>query len=112
MKSRSLATSYGAAKYVKNLRLIQRKTGWLYSAEKIVEYLNRVSCSNEHENIYLFDYRTAISDAIGKALDIDFTNKRLQTFYPWVLQPVFCPLCCKSQDINTQLHFHLVTGFA
>lgn len=60
------------------MRLIQRKTGWLYSAEKIVECLNRISCSNEHENIYLFDYRTEISDAIGKALDIDFTNKRLR----------------------------------
>jgi len=60
------------------MRLIQHKTGRMYSAEKIVECLNRISCSNEHENIYLFDYRTEISDAIGKALDIDFTNKRLR----------------------------------
>jgi transposase len=60
------------------MRIIQKKTGKLYSAEKIVECLNRISCSNEHENIYLFDYRSEISDAIGKALDIDFTNKRLR----------------------------------
>ena len=59
------------------MRIIQRKTGKLYSAEKIVECLNKISCSNEHENIYLFDYRSEISDAIGKALGIDFTNKRL-----------------------------------
>ena len=59
------------------MRIIQRKTDKLYSAEKIVECLNKISCSNEHENIYLFDYRSEISDAIGKALGIDFTNKRL-----------------------------------
>ena len=60
------------------MRIIQRKTGRLYSAERIVECLNRISCSNEHENIYLFDYRSEISDAIGQALGIDFTNKRLR----------------------------------
>jgi len=60
------------------MRLIQKKTGKLYSAEKIVECLNRISCSNEYENIYLFDYRSEVSDAIGEALGIDFTNKRLR----------------------------------
>lgn len=60
------------------MRIIQKKTGKLYSAEKIVECLNRISCSNEHENVYLFDYRSEISDAIGNALGIDFTNKRLR----------------------------------
>lgn len=60
------------------IRIIQKKTGKFYSAEKIVECLNRISCSNEHENIYLFDYRSEISDAIGEALGIDFTNKRLR----------------------------------
>ena len=60
------------------MRLIQRKTGKIYSAEKIVECLNKISCSNEHENIYLFDYRSEISDAIGESLGIDFTNKRLR----------------------------------
>ena len=59
------------------MRIIQMKTAKLYSAEKIVECLNRISCSNEHENVYLFDYRSEISDAIGQALGIDFTNKRL-----------------------------------
>ena len=60
------------------IRIIQKKTNKLYSAEKIVECLNKISCSNEHENIYLFDYRSEISDAIGEALGIDFTNKRLR----------------------------------
>lgn len=60
------------------MRIIQRKTRNVYSAEQIIECLNRISCSNEHENIYLFDYRSEISDAIGEALGIDFTNKRLR----------------------------------
>jgi len=60
------------------MRIIQQKTGKLYSAEKIVQCLNKISCSNEYENIYLFDYRSEVSDAIGKALKIDFTNKRLR----------------------------------
>lgn len=60
------------------LRILQKKTGRAYSAEKIIECLNRIAGSNEQENIYLFDYRSEISDAIGKALDIDFTPKRLR----------------------------------
>jgi transposase len=60
------------------MRIIQKKTGKLYSAEKIVECLNKISCSNEYENIYLFDYRSELSDTIGKTLEIDFTNKRLR----------------------------------
>ncbi|MDD4261707.1 MAG: IS1634 family transposase [Syntrophaceticus schinkii] len=60
------------------MRIIQKKTGKRYSAEKIVECLKRISCSNEHENVYLFDYRSEISDAIGQALGIDFTKKRLR----------------------------------
>jgi transposase len=60
------------------MRIIQKKTGKLYSAERIVDCLNRISCSNEYENIYLFDYRSELSDAIGEALGIDFSNKRLR----------------------------------
>ena len=59
------------------MRIIQMKTAKLYSAEKIVECLNRISCSSEHENVYLFDYRSEVSDAIGQALGINFMNKRL-----------------------------------
>jgi hypothetical protein len=59
------------------IRIMQKKTGGRYSAERIVECLKRISCSNEDGNVYLFDYRSEISDAIGKALGIDFTSKRL-----------------------------------
>jgi len=60
------------------IRLIQKLTNRRYSAEKIVECLNKIACSNEQDNLYLFDYRSEISDAIGCALGIDFTRKRLQ----------------------------------
>jgi hypothetical protein len=46
-----------------------QKTSKLYSAEKIVECLNRISCSNKDENIYLFDYRSEVSDARGSSLE-------------------------------------------
>jgi transposase len=59
-------------------RLLQKQTGSLYSCDKIMDCLNKISCSLEHENIYLFDYRSDISDAIGNALGIDFTKKRLR----------------------------------
>ncbi|MBM3700870.1 MAG: IS1634 family transposase [Actinobacteria bacterium] len=60
------------------IRIIQKRTGRAYSAEKIVSCLNNISCSNEQDNIYLFDYRSRISDDIGAALGIDFTKKRLR----------------------------------
>lgn len=60
------------------IRLIQKKTERRYSVAKIVECLNRIACSNEQDNLYLFDYRSEISDVIGDALGIDFTRKRLR----------------------------------
>ena len=60
------------------IRLIQKKTGRRYSPKKIIGCINSISCSNEQDNLYLFDYRREISDAIGKALGIDFTKKRLR----------------------------------
>ena len=59
------------------IRLMGKKTGRKYSAEKIISCLNNISCSNEQDNLYLFDYRSKISDDIGDALGIDFTRKRL-----------------------------------
>ena len=60
------------------IRLIQKKMDRRYSAEKIIECLNKIACSNEQDNLYLFDYRSEISDAIGNVLGIDFTRKRLR----------------------------------
>jgi transposase len=60
------------------IRLIQKKTDRQYSTERIIECLNEIACSNEQDNLYLFDYRSEISDAIGDELGIDFTLKRLR----------------------------------
>jgi hypothetical protein len=60
------------------LRLLQKQTERRFSCDRIVDCLKRISCSREQENIYLFNYRSEISDAIGKALGIDFSKKRLR----------------------------------
>jgi len=60
------------------IRLIQKKVHHRFSTEKILACLNNIACSNEQENLYLFDYRSEISDALGDALGIDFTKKRLR----------------------------------
>lgn len=60
------------------MRLIQKKTDYKFTPEQITTCLNSISCSLEHENIYLFDYRSTISDEIGNAFGIDFTKKRLR----------------------------------
>jgi transposase len=60
------------------IRLIQKNIGQRYSAERVIECLNKISCSNEQDNLYLFDYRSELSDDIGDALGIDFTHKRLK----------------------------------
>lgn len=59
------------------IRLIQKKTDYKYTPEQIISCLKKISCSLEEENVYLFDYRSIISDEIGNAFGIDFTNKRL-----------------------------------
>ena len=58
------------------LRILQKKTGRQFSTEAIIKCLNRISCSLEQDNIYLFDYRTEISNAIGEAINVDFSKKR------------------------------------
>ena len=60
------------------LRLIQKKTDYKFTPEQIITCLNNISCSLEHTNLYMFDYRSNISDYIGKVFDIDFTKKRLR----------------------------------
>jgi transposase len=59
------------------IRIMQKQTGKNYSAEEIIDCLNRIQCMHESENIYLFGYRSTISDALGTAFGIDFSRKRL-----------------------------------
>ncbi|MCD6322588.1 MAG: transposase [Clostridiales bacterium] len=60
------------------IRLIQKKMNRKYTTAAIIDCLKKISCSNEYENLYLFDYRSEISDAIGEMLGVDFTYKRLR----------------------------------
>jgi hypothetical protein len=49
-----------------------------YPNSRIFPYAaGSIFCSHENDNLYLFDYRSYISDEIGKVFDIDFTKKRL-----------------------------------
>jgi transposase len=59
------------------LRIIQKKIDRQYSSAKIIECLCKIECINEDENIYLFGYRSQISDLLGKIFGIDFSKKRL-----------------------------------
>ena len=61
------------------LRLLQMKISHAYSTEKIIYALNRISGSLLQENLYMFDYRGEITEAIGAATGIDFTKKYLRT---------------------------------
>jgi len=60
------------------LRLIQKKTNYMFTPEQIATCLKNISCSLEHQNTYLFDYRSNISDEIGKAFSINFNKRRLR----------------------------------
>jgi transposase len=60
------------------LRLIQKITNYNFTPEQIITCLNNISCSLEHTNLYMFDYRSDISNSIGEAFGIDFTKKRLR----------------------------------
>jgi len=59
------------------VRLIQKRTGHKHSSEELIETINNLSCSYEGENLFLFDYRSDISDHLGEAFSIDFTQMRL-----------------------------------
>jgi transposase len=59
------------------VRLIQKRTGYKYSSERLLETMNNISCSHEGGNLFLFDHRCEISDSLGKAFNLDFTKQRL-----------------------------------
>jgi len=59
------------------MRLMQKRTEFRHSPAKLIEAMNNISCSHESENLYLFDYRSDVSDDLGKALGFDFIKQRL-----------------------------------
>jgi transposase len=59
------------------LRLIEKRIGREYPVGQVLEAMKNICCSPETENLFLFDYRTDVTDALGSAFGIDFTRKRL-----------------------------------
>jgi len=59
------------------VRLIQKRTGYVFSVEDLIETMNAISCSHEGGNLYLFDHQSGAAEALGKAFGIDFTMLRL-----------------------------------
>ena len=59
------------------IRLVEKKTDYQFTPEQTIYCLQRISCVHEEENIYLFAYRNEMTDAIGRAFNIDFSRKRL-----------------------------------
>jgi transposase len=59
------------------LRLIQKRLGGKYSTAVIIDALKNITCSPEAKNLFLFDYRTDVTDAIGNVMGFDFAKKRL-----------------------------------
>ena len=53
-------------------RLLEKKMDYAFPLSRIIDTMNKISCSLEDENLYLFDYRNEISDAIG----VNFSQKR------------------------------------
>ena len=59
------------------VRILQKRTGYKHSPAKLSEALNNISCPNEGGNLFLFDYRSDVSDDLGVAFSIDFSRQRL-----------------------------------
>jgi len=59
------------------MRLIQKRVNRQYSPEKIIQCLNSIECMYETENIFLFNYRSPLSQLLGDTFDINFCKKRL-----------------------------------
>jgi transposase len=58
------------------VRLIQKGVGYKHSPAKLIDAMNSISCSHESENLFLFDYRSDVSDDLGEAFGFDFSKKR------------------------------------
>lgn len=59
------------------LRLLELRMGNRFSVSQIVNSLERASCSHLEENLYLFDYRDEVTDAICESLGVDLNHKYL-----------------------------------
>jgi transposase len=58
-------------------KIVKDRTGACYSPSELADAMNNISCINESENIFQFYYRSDVTDHLGEAFGIDFTNERL-----------------------------------
>lgn len=56
-------------------RILEYKLSGKYSITKMIESLNKCSCTNVDQNYYLFDYYDEVLQDIGLATNIDFSTK-------------------------------------
>ena len=59
------------------IRLIQKATNHKHSPAKLITAMNNISCSHDSENLFLFDYRSDVTDDLRSSFGIDFTRQRL-----------------------------------
>lgn len=57
------------------LRCLQLKTNFRFSAKRLVNSLNSYSGTKLEENLFVFDHRDKVIDAVGRVCDIDFSLK-------------------------------------
>jgi transposase len=59
------------------VRLIQKKIAYAYSPKVLIDAMNKIACSYADGNLYLFDFRNSVTDALGKAFEINFNRQFL-----------------------------------
>lgn len=57
------------------LRILEHKTQHQFSTRRLIEALTNMSGTYLDENYYLFDYRDDVTEAIGKSLDLNYTQR-------------------------------------
>ncbi len=57
------------------IRLLQKKVGNKYSAERILEGLSKTCCTNTQGNLFVSTYNDDVVNEIGNVLGIDFRKK-------------------------------------
>lgn len=60
------------------MRLIQKDLNWKYTASEISQAIKNIIGHNLDSNLFWFDYRTELTDALGKITKLDFSKEVLK----------------------------------
>lgn len=60
------------------MRLTQKDLHWEYTAAEISESIRNITGHNLDSNFFWFDYRTDLTDNLGKITKLDFTKEVLK----------------------------------